>query len=224
MYNKVKLTKRQIKEDKFTTFMLSTREQIQENWQFWVIGLLALILVVAAGSYYFSTQSSKSVEAAQRYAEAMTSYRNGQSQVAIIAFAQVVEEFGSEKPAEQATFMLGKANYEARNYPEAIRYFEMYLSKYKDNKLDRAASLAGIASAQENQGEYAIAAEGFVSAYQEYPDGPLAAEYLASAVRDFSEAGQVDQARQYLEIVQKDFPTEEASRRAARIFAEKNPG
>jgi len=224
MYNKVKLTKRQIKEDKFTTFMLSTREQIQENWQFWVIGLLAVILVVAAGTYYFSSQSSKSLEAAQRYAEAMSSYRSGQSQVAVIAFAQIIDDFGSEKVAEQATYMLGKANYDARNYPEAIRYFEMYLSKYKDNKLDRAASLAGIASSQENQGEYGIAADGFVKAYQEYPDGPIANDYLASAVRDFSEAGQVDQAREYLDLLKKEFPAGEPTRRARRVFAEKNPG
>ena len=47
---------------------------------------------------------------------------------------------------------------DARNYPEAIRFFERYTSDYRDDKLLYAAAFAGLGACAENQGQFADAA------------------------------------------------------------------
>ncbi len=222
MYGKTKLTKRQIKEDKFTVFMLSAKDQIRDYWQYLVIGLVAVILIIVGIVYYFNSQGVERREAASRFAQALLDYRSGNNQVAIMGLNQVVEEYGDEEVAERSLFLLGNINYETRNYLEAIRFYELYLSKYHQNKLNRSAVLAGIASSFENQGQFREAAEKFVAAYDEYPDGPLVGDYLVSAMRNYLEIGETDLAWTRLEAIKDKFPGTELTNRAIRLFSEKS--
>jgi len=222
MYNKVKLTKRQIKEDKFTTFMLTYKQHIQENWQYVVIGLIVVILAVVGIVYYFNSQSARGMESKEQFSRALQEYRSGNNQVAIMSFSQILESYGGESVAEHSTFLCGKINLEIRNYPEAVRYFEMYLSKYKNNALNRAAVLAGLGTCNEYDGKYQEAADKFNEAYHEYPDGPLAGDYLASSVRNYLAIKDFENARANLDIIEKDFKNTELASRTIRLFAEKN--
>jgi TolA-binding protein len=224
MYGKTKLTKitkRQIKEDKFTIFMLTARDRLLQNWQYIVIGVVVVALLVIGIVYYTSSQRARMEEAATQFSRALMDYRNGNTQLAIMSLSQLVDEYGDEPVTEQATFMLGVINYETRNYPEAIRYYEMYLAKYHDNKLNRAAAHAGIAASLENQGKYRKAAERFAAACDEYPDGPLAGDYHLSAMRNFLELGEIEQAQTHLDIIKKEYEGTELANRAIRLFSEK---
>jgi len=222
MYGKTKLTKRQIKEDKFTVFMLNAKNQVIDNWQYLVVGLVVVVLAVTGTVYYFNSRQAQRQEAASRFARALMDYRSGNIQVAIMGLNQVVEEYGGDEVVEYAVFLLGTINYETRNYPEAIRYFELYLSKYPQNQFNRTASLAGIASSLENQGQYREAAEKFVAAYNEYPNGPIIGDYQISAMRNFLEVGEVDQAKTYLELITDEFDGTDLADRAVRLFSEKS--
>ncbi|MBD3403305.1 tetratricopeptide repeat protein [candidate division GN15 bacterium] len=220
MQSKVKLTKRQIKEDKFTTFMLNAKDRLLDTWQYWVIGIVAVILIVAAGSYYVSSQSEKTQEAASRYSRAVMEYRNGQTQLALIGLEQVVDEYGGTDIAEQARFMLGAMNFEERNYAEAIEQFQNYLDKYKQNKLNRAAAYAGIAAAHENQGNYEEAAAHFEQAFDAYPRGPLAGDYMMGAMRSYLLMGDIEKARTKLDQINAEFAGTGLANRAERLFTE----
>lgn len=221
MQNKVKISKRQLKEDKFTTFMLDSKDRLMDTWQFWVIGLVGVVLVVAAIIYYTSSQSTKAIEASEKYANAVMDYRNGSSQIAILSLTQVVDDYGSTQTAEQATFLLGKISYETKNYAEATRWFESYISKYKGNKLDRAAAFAGIAACLEEQGSFAEAAAKYEEAATAYPGGPLEGDYLTSAMRNYLLAGDIAKAKAKLDRIEQDFPNTDIAQRAARLFSEK---
>jgi len=225
MYGRTKLTKitkRKIKEDKFTIFMLTARDRLIQNWQYLVIGLVVAVLLVVGVVYYANAQRARTREAATQFSRALMDYRNGNNQLAILSLSQLVDQYGDEPVAEQATFMLGVINYETRNYPEAIRYWKMYLEKYRgDNKLNRAAAHAGIAASLENQGKYQEAVEQFVAACDEYPDGPLAGDYHLSAMRDFLELGDIEQAQKHLDIIKKKYEGTELVNRAIRLFSEK---
>lgn len=222
MYGKVKLSKRAIKEDKFTTFMLSSKETLHKNWQFYVIGLIIAVLMAVAVTYYVNEQEAASSEAALQLATASAEFRNGNSQVAIVTLSQIVEGGASGSVGEQATYLLGKINYETRNYPEAIRYFEMYLGKYRTFPVTRSAALAGVASSLENQGSYPEAAQKFVDAAQELAIGPLTGDYRGAAMRNYLAAGEIDKARTQLEIVQAEFQGTDAETTAIQLFAEKS--
>ncbi|MDH4156561.1 MAG: tetratricopeptide repeat protein [candidate division Zixibacteria bacterium] len=224
MYNKVKLTKRQIKEDKFTTFMLSSKQQVLENWQYIVMGVIVVVLVVVAVVYYLDSRATRTLESGLNYNRAVQEYRNGQNQVAIASLSQILEKYSGESVEGQATFMLGKVNYELRNYVEAIRYYEMYLAKFKDRPFVRCAALAGVGAAYENQASFLQAADAFARAYEEDPESPLAGDYLAAVVRNYLQLGDIDKAKVHLDLLEKDFGDTDVARRAVRLFSEKTQG
>jgi TolA-binding protein len=218
---KVKISKRQLKEDQFTTFMLNARHQVLEYWQFIVIGLVALVLVVVGVVYFFNAQSQKKNEAAEKLSAALLDYRSGSMTTAIAALNAVVNDYSSEPSAEFATFLLGNANLRVRNYSEATRFFEMYIAKYKDDSFHRAAAHAGVAAAAENQGDFAKAADAFEAAYNEEKEGAQAADFLSGVVRNCLASGNVDKARTYLDTLKKDFEGTDVVKRTVRLFAEK---
>ena len=109
MHQKVKITKRQLKEDKFTTFMLQSKDRIQESWQFFVIGAVAVVLIVVGIVYYYDSQGKAETESATTFAQALQDYRGGNTQVALLSFAQIVEDYGDQPVAEYSTYLLGNA-------------------------------------------------------------------------------------------------------------------
>ncbi len=222
MYGKVKLNKRQIKEDKFTTFMLSTKQQVTDSWQYYVIGFVVIILVISAIVFFQDMQKTQSSDAANLYAKGIVEFRQSNYQNAVLNLQQVLDDYAGTESVELATYMLGKTNLRLRNYPEAIRFFEMYISKYSDDKLKTAASLAGIATAIENQGQLAEAAAKFAEATEAFPDGPLAADYHFSAMRDYLETGDIASAEIHFKSITENFPGSSLVARSTLLFAEKS--
>jgi len=221
MQNKVKLTKRQIKEDKFTTFMLESKQKFLDNWQFYVIGIVGFILVIAAIGYYVNSQADKEEESAYKFARALLDYRNGNNQIAILSLNQIVDDYSGTTVAKEATFMLGQVNFENRNYAEAIRFFEKYSREYSSDKYYLAAALAGVAASYENQGNYAEAGQKFADACDAFQDGPMYADYLLGAVRNFVKADNFENAQARLDIILDKFKGTATAIKAERMFYEK---
>ncbi len=221
MQGKVKLTKRQVKEDKFTTFMLTSKDKFLENWQFYVGGLVVVVLAISFFSWYVNHSGDQETLAAEKFASASMSYSQDEYQIARLGFSEILDDFSGSAVAAQATFLLGNICLDSREYDEAQRYFEMYLRKYKDDQLSRASALAGIATANENQAKYADAAGYFVRASQEFHDGPLAGEYELGAVRNFIKADDTEGAKGRLEVLKADFDGDQVVDQAIRLMSEK---
>ena len=220
MQSKVKLSKRQIKEDKFTTFMLTSKDQLAENWQYWIVAAAVVILLIAAIAFWVSSSKAKEEQSKVSLAQAMLDYGKGDNQVAILAFTNIVDEYGGTSAGAEATYMLGKLYLDERNYEEAGRFFQMYVKKY-DDPTNGAAAHAGLATIAENQGDFAQAAAEYELAVAVAPDGPLAAPLGASAVRTHLAAGNVEAARAILEDLKDKYPNDGTTLQAERIFAEK---
>ena len=224
MVERVKLSKRQIKEDKFATFMLQSKGWFMENWQFVVIGAAVVVLVVVAVAYWAGSQSSKSDEARVRFAQAMSTYRSQATQPAILDMTGIIEDFAGTPQAKRATFLLGNLHYQNRNYDEAVRYYELARKEYGKDPVMRAAAQAGKASCLEDQARYAEAGDGFRQAYDDYADGPAADDYLASAARCYLAADSMTKAEGVMTIIKERFAATEAGRRALRQFREHQVG
>jgi TolA-binding protein len=228
MQSKVKLTKRQVKEDKFTTFMLTSkdklREEFEDKWQYYVIGLVLVVVVVWAIGWHFSRQSAREVEAAEALSRAMVTYQSGDNQVATLELSQIVENYASSSAAEQATYLLGNLSLTSRSYEEAINYYQTYLDNFSGDRINRAAAYAGIATAYENQAQNAEAADSFGRAAAEDPQGPLVADYFYGALRNHLAAGNMEQARSLLTRLEDDYPGSDWTRKAQIRIAEKTAG
>lgn len=216
MGTKVKITKRQIKEDKFTTFMLQTRDRFMEYWQIITIVTVIIVLAIAGVMYFSSMRASKKIEAANRLNAAILEARRQNYQVAILELGTVADEY-SGHIAGQAVFSLANAHYESKNYDEAIANFQKYIDKYHFDRLTTASAIAGIASSLENKQEFLAAGDKYYEATQSYVESPLAPDHYLGAVRCYVMAGNRDKVETMLREIEEKFPNTEYSRTAIRL-------
>ena len=229
MQSKMKLTKRQVKEDRFTTFMLTSKDKLQgefeSNWQYYIIGFAVVVVLIWALAWQSDRQSAKDIEAADALSRAQSNHVNGgDKQVSILEFSQILEDYGNSDAAGQATYMLGNLNLETRNYAEAINFYQTYLNDFGRDALDRAAAFAGIAAAQEDQGLYVEAAASFVQAAGVAEDGPLTPDYELGAIRNYLANGDTGPAEARLTILEEKYEGTDWVNRGKRLLAEKSSG
>jgi len=221
MYGKVKLSKKQIKEDKFTTFMLNAKQQLSDSWQYYAIGFVVIVLIVSAVIFFQDMQKTQEIEAANIYSQGVANFRQTKYQEALLTFQRITDEHAGTESAQHATYMQGKTNLMLRNYTESQRFFELYISKYSSDKLKLAAAYAGIATGLENLGQSAEAAEKFVAACNVDLNGPLVGDYHLSAMRNFLAVDDVASAQSHFETIKDNFAGSNLETRATLLFAEK---
>ncbi len=193
MRTKVKITKQQIKEDKFTTFVLQSRDWILDNWQVLTIAAVAIIIVIVGVVYYFNSQTTKSDDAQQAFGRALMEMERKNYAVAVADFQDIVDSYGG-RMAARAQFYMANTYYNSRRYDEAISAYQKYVDKFHADKLTTSSAIAGIAAGYENKGDYAQAAEKYREAVAYYPESPSAPDYYLGAVRCYVQLGDKEQA------------------------------
>jgi tetratricopeptide (TPR) repeat protein len=138
----------------------------------------------------------------------------------MISLQRIIDEYAGGNTAEQATYVLGRMYLLDRNYPEAVRYFQMFIDNFRDSHMHRAASFAGLAICHENQGEPALAAAKFEEAIAADPDGANVGDYHLGAVRNYLSAGDENSARTHVEALQADFAGTQWEATGVRLFYE----
>lgn len=221
MHGKVRLTKRQMKEDKFTAFMLTSKSRIQQHMTEFAVGAVAVLVIVAAVWYFIDASASKQEAAETDLARAQLDYQNGYQLVAITSLGEILEEYDGTSAAERATFLLGRYNFNQKNFAESKRFYELYAKNYKDHPLKRAAAIAGIAAIFENTGDNEASAAKYDEAFSAYPDGPEAGDFQLGALRNYLAVGDQISAKARLDSIVELFPNTPVANRATMIFAEK---
>ncbi|MBU0983193.1 MAG: tetratricopeptide repeat protein [candidate division Zixibacteria bacterium] len=224
MAGKVKLSKRQIKEDQFTTFMLTAKDRLSENWQPIALGVVGLIAVVALISWYFNSQTAQVGEASEQFANAMRDYSSERYQPALLGFQQIMDNYGGTSEARRAAFLTGRIHLNAREYSEAITFFQKFLREAKKDPMNRAAALGGIAACYEDQANLTEAASYYMQAADEYVDGPAEPDYRFSAVRCLIGAGDLAGSGPQVDILKERFAGTEQANRAIVLYTEKSGG
>ncbi len=205
-----------MKQDKFTTAMLQSKEWLMLNWQIAAIVAAIVVLAIVGIVYITGTKSGKQQEAASRLAAAYAELKRENNQVAILELGSIAEEY-SGNIAAQAQFYLANAHYVSRNYDEAIANFQKYVDKYHQDKITTASAIAGIAYCMENKQEFAAAGDKFIEAIQYYPESPSAPDYYVGAIRSFTMAEDMTRAQQILEELKEKYPNSDYLRRATMI-------
>jgi tetratricopeptide (TPR) repeat protein len=213
MRAKVKLTKQQIKEDKFTNFVLMAKDWFLDNWRIFAITAAIIVLAVVGLVYYFKMRATQSKDMENRFSRAVAEARAKNYQVAILEFKSISEEAGGEI-AGMALFQLANAYYESRNYDEAINSYNKYLAEYKGDDITTASATAGVAVCLECKGEFSAAGDKFYEAAQKYPS---AADYYVGAIRNYVQASDKPKVDKLLAEIKEKFPQTDHYRAAARL-------
>ncbi|SYZ73666.1 hypothetical protein TRIP_C30103 [Candidatus Zixiibacteriota bacterium] len=216
MRTKVKLKKQQIKEDKFTTFMLQSREWLTDNWQVFAIGLAVVVVLIAAGFYYFKMQSDKAQQAGDRLAKAIAELRQQNFQVAILDLKDLADNYSGSVKA-RAQFDLANAYYDNKSYDDAITQYQKYIDEVHSDPLTTASAMAGVAACLENKQQFLAAGDKFAETVKAFPDSPAEPEYLVGAVRNYVAAGDSQKADSLVTVINSKFPGSDFQLAATRL-------
>ena len=201
-----RITKKEIKQDKFVTLTLKLNE--------WIRGHLNHVLIVAGGAvlvavivfFVISSKAKKERNAAELLGKAGIELQTGDLGAATGDLQKVINQYGDTESSGKAIFLLASAFYYARDYNQAQSNFEKYLDKYKNDPLTRAAAQAGIADCYMQKGNFLLAGDNYIQAVSLYPEGFLAPEYLLSAADAYLQANQKDKSREVFNRIIKDYP------------------
>ncbi len=184
-----RLTKGQIKQDKFVTTLFKAQEYFTENLVKFIGGVAIVVAVAAIAFFLVSSSKSSEQEADDLLGEASVEFRNGNFQLAAVDYQKILDEHGGSDAARLASFFLANAYFALNNYDQAEQYFNLYLDKYRYDDLLTANAMAGRAQCLRAKGKMEEAAEAFRETYEKYPDSYIATDCLYFGTKSFALAG-----------------------------------
>ncbi len=215
-----RITKKEMKQDKFVTFSLKLSELFQKHLNQILIVVGAAVVVVAVIFFIFSSRAKRERKAAELFGKVHLELQVGNIEAAVSDLQELVGKYGSSKNAGQATYYLASAYFYARDYSQAQTWFEKYLDKYSQDPLLASSARAGIGDCHLQRGEYQPAGEDFAKAVSLDPSGFLASQYLVKAADAYLNADMKDQAREMLNRVLLEYPDSREARQAKEKLAE----
>ena len=201
-----KITKKEIKEDKFVKFALETKAYLEENSK-QVSIVLGAILIIVIGYLFYSYQHGQTMEKASALlGEAQAEYQNLNNSKAKKLLTELIDQYSGTRPANQGLLLLANIYFNENNTEEAVKYFQQFIDSYGDDDFLMASGYAGYAACLEKQKKYAEAAKYYQKAQETAPEFVEAANYLYLAALNLEDAGNFDQARELLQKIIDDYP------------------
>jgi len=215
-----RITKKEIKEDKFVTFTFKLNEWIREHLNQVLMVGGGVILVGVIVFFVISSKSKREENAADLLGKAGMELQTGELGTAVSDLQKVINQYGSTESAKRATFLLASAYYYAKDYNQAQSFFEKSLDKYKNEPNMAASAQAGIADCYMQKGSFLLAGDNYVKAVSMDPQGFLSPQYLLKAADAYIRAGQNDKTREMLNRLIKEYPDSREVYQAKIQFSE----
>ena len=149
---KKKITKKELKKDPLLEFINDAQNWLNERKTTIyrvAIGVVAVVLII----FFFNKNStSNSIEADTLLGKAFLSQDLGDSENAKFQFQLLTEDYAGTDAGKQASYYLGKMNFEEANFEEAERLISEYVKKGSNAELLAASfrMLASIAISRED--------------------------------------------------------------------------
>lgn len=210
-----RLTKEELKEDKFIEGVLKVYTFLRENLRTIVISVGVILVAVAGYAAYYQNQESRRVEGAVALREATEAYQTAEASLfdaeklaeseeslktAEPQLREVFEEYPNTTFSDKARYQYAKILYYQGNYPEARAQFQHIIDQHQpENQIYGLYAQKAIGNTYEQEGNYTQA----IAAYQAkaFPPTPQ----LSPEIRRFVIAGaKFNQALAYEKSRQPD--------------------
>jgi len=196
-----RIAKRQMKQDSFVTYALKSSDYIQKNKNFFLIGGAIIVAVIAIVYFISYSYSRRNINAEEMFGKAQMATAMNQTDLAIIDYRSILEEYGSAKIADKACFYLARLFYDLNNRDSALVYFEKYITDYgKDNML-LGSAYNGAANCLEDNEDYGKAGGYYFKAAELANDDIFSPDYYMNAGRAYYLAEQYDSAEKAYQMV-----------------------
>lgn len=203
MATKRRLTRRQIREDRFVTNLLRAQEYLTEHAARFIMGAVGIVVVAAVVFFLVRSSQAKEQEANEILGRATVELRSRNYQMATVDYQKILDDYSGTDAAKFASFYIANAYFELKNYDQAREYFRMHIDKYRVDDMLTASALAGIAHCHRARNEMKEAGDVFYEVYDKYPKSYVASDCLYLAVRSYAAAGDSAAALELWDIIDK---------------------
>jgi TolA-binding protein len=192
---KKRITKHDLKEDKFVRFTLQAKNYVDENYQKIIriaLGIGALIIILV---FYYYNSHATDEEANSKLGIAEIEYANGNMPIAQERLLKLVNEYDGTDAADKGMFLLANIYYQQKMYENARNYFGKFVNAYSGSNILLASGYAGLAACEEVNANFASAAGLYEQAAKLAPDFPESDNYAYLAAICYKRAGETEKAR-----------------------------
>jgi TolA-binding protein len=218
-----RITKRQIKEDKFVTAYFKTVDFINKNSKAVTIGFIALMAIIVLFMLMARSKQTAELKASEQLARANTEISQNNITQAIDILLNMVDNYSGTKSAEDGMYLLAYTYYQKGEYEKAQSNFEKYLDDYGDNELLTSSAYSGLAASLEQQGKFSEAAQWYEKGATKFPEHFNAPQQWMDAGRCYSLANRNDKAKVCYEALVDKYPTS-ALKNDAELYLAKIAG
>ena len=201
-----KLTKKEIKEDKFVEATMQARAYVEDNYkQVSIITASVFILFLMIMGYnYVHTQTSE--RSSTLLGQAQLEYQNMSYTKARVLLDRLEAEYSGTDAADQGLLLLANLNYQQDKYQEAAESYQAFTNSYSGSDILVASGYAGYAACQEKMSNIADAAQFYLKAQKADPGFVESSNYLYLAALNFVSIEDFSAARQALDKIIADYP------------------
>ncbi|MCU0643830.1 MAG: tetratricopeptide repeat protein [bacterium] len=201
-----RITKRQIKEDKFVTTYFKTVDFINKNSRNVTIGFISILAIIVLFLFMARSKQTAELQASEQLAKANTEISQNNLTQAIDILLNMVDNYSGTKSAENGAFLLAYTYFQKGEYEKAQSNFEKYLDDYGDNKILTSSAYSGLAASLEQQGKFLDAAEWYEKGANKFSEHFNAPQQLLDAGRCYGLANRKDKAKVCYETLIEKYP------------------
>lgn len=209
-----RLTRKQIRQDRFITTVMRLAGTIQRNSKRFAIGIAVVLVAVVVVVAVTQHRKRQQTQATELLGEAQMAKWVGETEELVKLYQRVIQQFGSTSSSGEARVALGNLYFEQGEIEKAEAAFQEYLKKYQDDSILTYTSWSGIAACLEEEGRYSEAAQKYRGFADRHQDSAWAARALWDACRCFRLSGEFQEAKMALQQLINFYPDSPLAYRA----------
>ncbi|MEX2602158.1 MAG: tetratricopeptide repeat protein [Balneolaceae bacterium] len=200
-----------LEEDLLIEYSSRTVHYYKENKATVISGLIGILLIIGLGIGYFLYMQQQETEAQNLLGTAEQALMSGNYEVALngneeeltLGFSQIANNYRRTNAGNLALYYAAVVEYELENYESALSYIEQFSVP---EGIVGVGTLSLHAVILSELGEHEAAAEKFMEAANWDENESTTPYHLMEAALSYRDAGQVEQARQNVETILRDYP------------------
>ncbi|MFZ5518464.1 MAG: tetratricopeptide repeat protein [Candidatus Zhuqueibacterota bacterium] len=196
-----KITRRQIKQDKFVTAYFKAVDYIEKYSKNIMIGAGIVIVVIVVTVFMTRSKRTADIDASEQLAKATAEMGAGNMLQAKDILLNLVDNYSGTKSAARGIYILGQYHFQSKEYNQGIEYFDKYLKKHGDDQILAPAAFAGKGACLEQLGKLIEAGQTYEKGAKKYDDSHMAPQLLMEAGRCYAMSNNVANARSCYEII-----------------------
>lgn len=198
---KKRITKQDLKEDKFVKTTLQVKSYIDENYRQVVTVVLGIFAVIVIFIVYGQLKKESAMEAQAELGIAQIEYSNNNLDKASERLLNLIEEYGSSEEGQQGMLMLANIYFVQNKYADSEKYFQEFVDSYSGSDILLSSGYAGLASCKEVDKDYSNAAELYEKAADAAPDYIEADNFRYLSGLCYKKAGNVENASRIFQAI-----------------------